>query len=347
MSQELYPNDPIRRLAATTALGPLPYPGYALSLPYKPPGAFWNGRVSTTFLGLPGATFARSGTKYRYGSDGILYSAVPNQPLITNDGYWIESGFTNLLANSLNLSTQNVFVTGQAYTLSFYGTGTITLSGPSTAGPLVGTGGSNRAVLTFTPTTGMLVLTVTGSVTMASLVVGVLPGPIINTNGSPASVGLDNMGLSQPIPTNQDGLLFGSCELTATAQNQVLVSINDGTQNNRLLLYTVGASLAAAVAVGGVVIVAGTALANFAGTGRVAICLRQRGNKYTIFAINTAGQLGSTGESAVLGFPIGMNHIDLGSQLAQVPINGVLKSISSLPGTFSDAETISILTGVW
>lgn len=82
------------------------------------------------------------------------------------------TGRRNTLLATETLATQSVTVTAAARTLSFYGTGTITLSGASTAGPLVGTGSSNRVSLTFTPTAGSLTLTVTGSVTQAQLELG-------------------------------------------------------------------------------------------------------------------------------------------------------------------------------
>jgi hypothetical protein len=70
------------------------------------------------------------------------------------------------------MATQSVTVTAAAHTLSFTGTGTVTLTGASTAGPLVGTGAGNRVNLTFTPTAGSLTLTVVGSVTFAQLELG-------------------------------------------------------------------------------------------------------------------------------------------------------------------------------
>ena len=75
----------------------------------------------------------------------------------------------NWLLATETLSTQNVTVLAGQMVLSFYGTGTVTLSGTSTAGPLVGTGVANRVSLTFTPTAGTLTLTVSGSVTQAQL----------------------------------------------------------------------------------------------------------------------------------------------------------------------------------
>lgn len=78
----------------------------------------------------------------------------------------------NMLVNTATLSTQSVTVTAAAHTLSFYGTGSVTLSGVSTAGPLVGTGAGARVTLTFTPTSGSLTLTVAGTVSTAQLVLG-------------------------------------------------------------------------------------------------------------------------------------------------------------------------------
>jgi len=82
------------------------------------------------------------------------------------------TGRRNLLLATDTLATQSLTVTAVSHILSFTGTGTITLSGVSTAGPLVGTGVSNRVSLTFTPTAGSLTLTVSGSVTLAQLELG-------------------------------------------------------------------------------------------------------------------------------------------------------------------------------
>lgn len=97
-------------------------------------------------------TFTRSGHAMMFDSTGKLTWA-PN----------------NVLLNTATLSTQNVTTIAANYVLSFKGTGTVTLSGTSTAGPLVGTGVNDRVNLAFTPTAGTLTLTVSGSVTNARL----------------------------------------------------------------------------------------------------------------------------------------------------------------------------------
>jgi hypothetical protein len=76
----------------------------------------------------------------------------------------------NLLLNTATLNTQTVTVqVGVNYLLSIKGTGSVTLTGASTAGPLNGTGASNRVDLKITAATSSLTLTVSGSVTSARL----------------------------------------------------------------------------------------------------------------------------------------------------------------------------------
>ena len=81
-------------------------------------------------------------------------------------------GARNLLINTSTLTTRSVTVTAAQQTISFTGTGTVNLSGVSTAGPLIGTGGNDRVSLTFTPTAGTLTLTVSGSATDGQLEIG-------------------------------------------------------------------------------------------------------------------------------------------------------------------------------
>jgi hypothetical protein len=135
------------------------------------------------YAGLPEGlgTFTRASEATFVGANGLIQTApsgvLPYQhdPIAYRGGAALMEGSrTNLMLGSDTPSTQSVVVTAQAYTLSFTGTGTITLSGASTAGPLVGTGAGygNRVSLTFTPSAGTLTLTVSGSVTNAQLEAG-------------------------------------------------------------------------------------------------------------------------------------------------------------------------------
>jgi len=107
-----------------------------------------------------------------------------------NAGLEIESAAaTNLLLNTATLATQSKTVAAVAHTLHFTGTGSVTLTGASTAGPLVGTGTGeeNRVSLTFTPSAASLTLTVSGTVSAAQLEVGSVPSSYIPTNGATAT----------------------------------------------------------------------------------------------------------------------------------------------------------------
>lgn len=114
----------------------------------------------------------------------------------------------NLLVATATLSTQSVTVTAVAHTLSFTGTGTVTLTGASIAGPLIGTGASNRVSLTFTPTAASLTLTVLGSVTLAQLEIG-----------STATA-------YQPITTSWSATLAGNHATQATSTQRPIYQID-------------------------------------------------------------------------------------------------------------------------
>lgn len=143
--------------------------------------------------------FTRNSTATYFDVNGTMQSAAINAPRFDYDpvshaarGLLIEEARTNSLLNSATLGTQSVAVTAQPYTLSFYGTGTVTLSGASTAGPLVGTGAfPTRVALTFTPTAGTLTLTVSGSVLNANLEAGSFATSYIPTTAAAVTRVLD------------------------------------------------------------------------------------------------------------------------------------------------------------
>lgn len=136
----------------------------------------------------PTPVFTRASTATFVGSNGLIQSAAINTARFDHDpitlackGLLIEESRTNLVFPSATLTTQTRTVTAVAHTLSFYGTGTVVLSGVATA-TVTGTGAyPTRTTLTFTPTAGSLVMTVTGSVTQAQLEAGAFPTSYIPT----------------------------------------------------------------------------------------------------------------------------------------------------------------------
>lgn len=104
----------------------------------------------------------------------LQQTVLANRPLL---GRIPKTGLRNRIINSDAPATQSVAVRNVAQTLSFRGTGTITLSDASTAGPLVGTGAGDIVSLTFTPSVGTLTLTVSGTVEIAQLEAGSTRSP--------------------------------------------------------------------------------------------------------------------------------------------------------------------------
>jgi len=180
-------------------------------------------RGSTPLVYMPTTTAARFGLP-------VDYHPVTHAPL----GLLVEPTATNLLLNNnVPLVTQGVTVTAVAYTLSFYGTGTITLSGVSTAGPLVGTGTNDRVSLTFTPTAGTLTLTVTGTCSHAQLETGAVPTSPVRTYAASVTRGPDNFTfLLSQIPTLvAEHSIYCRFSASNVANARYAVALTDGTVN--------------------------------------------------------------------------------------------------------------------
>ena len=128
----------------------------------------------------PGLTFTRASTATYFDAAGTMQTVGNDVPRWDYDpithalrGLLVEEPRTNLLLGSGALGTQSVAVTAQSYVLSFYGPGTVTMSGAAT-GALVGTGAiPQRVTQVITPAAGTLTLTVAGQVLDAQLEAGV------------------------------------------------------------------------------------------------------------------------------------------------------------------------------
>ena len=136
-------------------------------------------------------TWTRASTANRTNSSGnieLVATGVPrlDYPQGSCPALLLEPQRTNLVFPSATATTQTRTVTAVAHTLSFYGTGTVVLSGVAIA-TLTGTGANNRVTLTFTPTAGSLILTVTGSVTNWQLEAGAYPTTYIPTTTASAT----------------------------------------------------------------------------------------------------------------------------------------------------------------
>lgn len=207
----------------------------------------------------PRVTFTRTGnTATVTNSFGSIVAINQDLPRFDFDpstlvckGLLVEEARINALLNSLidgtNLATQIVTVTAAARTLSFYGTGTVVLSGTHSA-TVVGTGAyPTRTTLTFTPTAGALTLTVTGTVQFAQLETGSFATSFIPTALTAVT---RNADVATMTGTNfsdwynaSEGAFF--CEFTSfNANSRNVINISDNTTSNRMFVrYSSGGSL--------------------------------------------------------------------------------------------------------
>lgn len=152
-------------------------------------------------------TFTRDTAATQINSLGNVENVLTTIPRLNYDSVGgcpsllLEPQRTNRLLNSAVVVTQTIATTGLACTVSFYGTGTIVFSG-TYVGTLVGTGVNNRVTLTFTPTTGSLILTVTGSVTKGQLETGSYPTSYIPNTTIPLTRNADTFAINNIYTNN-------------------------------------------------------------------------------------------------------------------------------------------------
>jgi len=195
--------------------------------------ALFNGADVGAVTATPGWSFTRATVGSAEDLAGNIVQFASGEIRRTDRGLLIEGSRANLFLNSATGATQSITVTAAAHTLSFRGTGTITLSGTSTAGPLVGTGASNRVTLTFTPTAGSLTLTVSGSCTNVQLELGSFASSWIPTAGVAVTRNVDLAAVSSP-SVDFPMTLFAWFERSADAGiGQVYLEVDDGTNNER------------------------------------------------------------------------------------------------------------------
>jgi hypothetical protein len=128
-------------------------------------GVTFGGSVGQPNLNLDFASMGVNGLDPR-----ITFTRASNATMFNSQGLLVWAP-ANMLISTATLSTQTVttgMASGNQYTLSIYGTGSVTLSGGA-SGALNGTGASNRVSVGFTASSGTATFTVSGNVTQAQL----------------------------------------------------------------------------------------------------------------------------------------------------------------------------------
>jgi hypothetical protein len=285
-------------------------------------------------------TAARNSTATYVGADGLIKTAVANEPRIefnpdgSYKGLLVEPQRTNLVFPSDVATTQTRTVTAAAHTLSFYGTGQVVLSGVAT-GTLTGTGANERVTLTFTPTAGSLVLTVTGSVTLWQLEAASTASSYIPTVASTVTRVADvvsKTGASSLIGQTE-GTLYAEVDLSNFESSGRILVIGDGTNNNiiNLLVFTSN-RFRLVVRTNGSGQVAVNSQTYTAGVFKIAVAYAE--NDF-VFYVN-----GDNVDSSASGIVPNCSDVYLGTagDGTTNPLNDRIKAVALLPTRLSNAQ---------
>ena len=154
---------------------------------------------TTGTLSTDCGTFTRASNGWYFDNTGALQVASTNVPRFDYDpsthaikGLLIEDSRQNLFLNSQSPATQSITTTAQSYAISFYGTGSIALTGTITH-TVTGSGANVLTSYSTTASAGTLTCTVSGSVTNAQVEAGTFATSRIVTAGSPVTRAQDDL----------------------------------------------------------------------------------------------------------------------------------------------------------
>jgi hypothetical protein len=241
-------------------------------------------------------------------------------------------------------STQDVAVTNAPHVLSFYGTGSIALTG--TASPevsLVGTGAYTRVSLLFTPSAGTLTLTASGLVWLAQLEIGAHATSYITTGATTAARAADSCSTTTLSPwfDEETGTIY--CEyMTPWADNAAETAtrfcalVNDGTDDNRHavgLLYE-GNQYAATTA-------GGTTQASLSAGAFSANTIHKLAYAWAANDCAMYASGGGSGTDTSATMPTGLTTFLIGS--AGGGPNGYIRKVKFYPRRLSNAELAALV----
>jgi hypothetical protein len=289
-------------------------------------------------------------TATRTNSSGALEVVNANLPrfdynptTLAPNGLLIEELRANLFLNSTingaSLATQTVAVTAVAHTISFYGTGTITLSGAATA-TVVGTGVyPNRQTLTFTPIVGALICTVTGSVQYAQLEVGTFATSYIPTAATSVArnadvVSMTGTNFSSWYNASEGTFVVSGYSVASLVPANTLIYATDGTETNYIRMLGNSVSSSGVVSLG-------VPQATFSlGTPNINSAL----NDYVIaYKVNSfyAARNSSSGSDTSGTLPV-IDRLLIGSRSSGAVMSGTIKRIYFYTIRLIDNEVLTL-----
>lgn len=172
---------------------------------------------------LPTTSSTRYGLPYEWNTSGVL------------QGMLVEPQSTNLFLNNTTGATQTITVSNAtAYTVSFFGTGSIAFSGANSS-TLSGTGATDRVRTTFTTSSTSLTCTVSGSISNVQVETGSVATSVIRTYAASATRAADSKTkATSALPWSATlGTVFVSANTASGSGTQVIWQADDGSENNR------------------------------------------------------------------------------------------------------------------
>lgn len=304
------------------------------------------------YQGSLGSTlaFSRGSAATRTDAVGALDTVAVDVARIDHDpvtfapqGLLLEAARTNLITDSDTPAGQTNTVAAVEHILSFYGTGTVTLSGVH-AGSLVGSASyPTRSTLVFTPSAGSLTLVFSGDVVAPQLEQGSIASSYVPSGSSATQRDNDvaDVTLGSWFSASEGTLVF-SGSLDHAASNDRIVEIDGGAASTRLsiLWNTVLDKPQFQVWDGGVLQVAIAPPGNAISMGehfRVAIAYAAND-----FVISLNGSAMASDTSGTM--PSGLTTLRFGRSSGGAQGLMVAEALSYYPARLSDAEVQSLST---
>jgi hypothetical protein len=287
----------------------------------------------------------RGSAATRVNAEGLIEGVATNIPRIDYTSgspvLLVEPQSTNLVVNSGLNNVENIVVSATSHTISFYGTGSITLSGVHTA-TLTGTGASDRVSLTFTPSAGVLICTDSGSVDKKQVEALQYATSYVPTSGAIATRLEDEVTGAGDASTfnSTEGVLYVECARDSNDGNTGGIQINSGSFDNSLrLFFNQSDTISVITRVGGTNNIVKTAQAITSSTAMNKFALVWKLNDYKMYYNGSV--LWSDTTAPV--YPVGtLNNLDLTSQT--IPFNGTIKDLRVYPTALTDAELLTLTT---
>lgn len=306
----------------------------------------------TTAIADPRVTTSRAAnTATRFNASGLIEIVNANLPrfdfsptALTCRGQLIEEARTNLFLNSLidgtNLATQSVTLSAVTYTLSFYGSGSVAISGGHSA-TVNGVGDfPNRKTYTFTPTAGSSTFTISGDVKFAQLEAGAFATSYIPTTTTSLTrnadvVTMTGTNFSSWYNASEGTMMAEASTFSNASTDKFVANINNNGFRNRILMnFSATNNFAAAVVSNSVTQVIGTNGTAAALNTPIKMCFAF---KLDNFAFSQSGVVPTTDNLGDM--PVTVDRLWLGGAVTAAFLNGHMRQLKYWPQRLINAET--------